>query len=403
MPLPPALLAVEEGEAEGRQAMRDNTIKRLFTQSLARKAGRIMLIVATILLACLLGLVGVLLLWSPGKPIPFVDENGRPLAGSISEKIHVDINGVEQGMFIKSKDETNPVLLFLHGGAGMPEYFLTQSYPTGLEEYFTVCWWERRGSGLSYTAGIPPETMTLEQMISDTLEVTNYLRHRFGKDKIYLMAHSGGSLIAIQAAARAPELYHAYVGVSQMTYQLRSERLAYEYMLKQFKENGNIKMVRKLEAAPVTMTVPLPESYMAVRDQAMHSLGIGTTHTMKSVITGVILPSWLSREYTLGEKVKIWRGKFLSDSILWDKIIATDLTQKVPELGLPVYFFHGIYDYTVSYTLAKSYFEELQAPLKGFYTFEQSAHSPMFEEPEKMRKIFEEDVLAGADSLADTK
>jgi len=99
-----------------------------------------MLAVIPILLAGMLILVGVLLLWSPGKPIPIFDENGRPLAGSLSEKIHVDINGVEQGMFIKSKDTAHPALLYLHGG--MPDYFLTQKYPTGLENYFTVVWWE---------------------------------------------------------------------------------------------------------------------------------------------------------------------------------------------------------------------------------------------------------------------
>ncbi len=140
-----------------------------------------------------------LMVLSPGKAKPFLDENGNPLEKSISEKIYVNINGVEQGMFIKSKDSTNPVLLYLHGG--MPEYFLTQKYPTGLENYFTVVWWEQRGSGLSYYADIPPETITLEQMISDTKEVTNYLRQRFGQEKIYLMGHSGGTFIGIQVAA----------------------------------------------------------------------------------------------------------------------------------------------------------------------------------------------------------
>ena len=73
-------------------------------RSSARQAGRILLVVVAIVSACMLTLVGVLLLMSPGKPKPFVDENGRPLAGSISEKVLVNINGVEQGMFIKSKD-----------------------------------------------------------------------------------------------------------------------------------------------------------------------------------------------------------------------------------------------------------------------------------------------------------
>ena len=382
--------------------MYDLSREMLSNNSTVRKVVRIMLMIISILLACLLILAGVLQLWSHGKPTPFVDENGSPLAGSISEKVFVNINGVEQGMFIKSKDATHPVLLYLHGG--MPEYFLTRRYPTGLENYFTVVWWEQRGSGISYSADIPPETMTLEQMLSDTLEVTNILRHRFGQDKIYLMGHSGGTYIGIQAAARAPELYSAYIGVAQMANQLQSERLAYEFMLQRFKESGNTKMVRKLEGAPVTMTDGTPDAYRALRDPAMHSLGIGTTHDMKSVITGIFLPSLLSREYTLGEKINMWRGKSRSGiSTLWDKMISTDLSEQVVELDLPVYFFEGIYDYTCSYTEAKSYFEKLKAPVKGFYTFGQSAHSPLFEEPEKMGRILQEDVLAGTNSLADTR
>ena len=382
--------------------MTNKKIRQLSINPFVRKVIDIMLTISAVLLVCAFIFVGMLLVCSPGKPEPFLDENGMLLESSISEKVFVNINGVEQGMFIISKDATHPVLLYLHGG--MPEYFLTQKYPTGLEDYFTVVWWEQRGSGLSYSADIPPETMTLEQMISDTLELTNYLRHRFGQEKIYLMGHSGGTFIGIQAAARAPELYYAYIGVAQMSSQLKSEKLAYEYMLQQFQENGNLEMVRKLEEAPVTMTDGTPDAYLALRDQAMHSLGIGTTHDMHSVITGIFFPSLTFRGYTLLEKVNMWRGKSQSGvSPFWDEMIATDLTIKVPELEIPAYFFGGIYDYTCSYTLAKDYLEKLQAPMKGFYTLEQSAHSPLFEEPEKMLRILLEDVLAGTNNLADAK
>lgn len=59
--------------------------------------------------------------------------------------------------------------------------------------------------------------------------------------------------------------------------------------------------------------------------------------------------------------------------LLRDRAFSTDLTTQVTALDLPVYFFSGIHDYTVNYTLSKGYFEKLQAPVKGFYTFEQSA------------------------------
>jgi hypothetical protein len=42
-------------------------------------------------------------------PEPFLDERGAVLANSISEKIRVDINGVQQGMIIRGEDVTNPV------------------------------------------------------------------------------------------------------------------------------------------------------------------------------------------------------------------------------------------------------------------------------------------------------
>ena len=109
----------------------------------------------------------------------------------------------------------------------------------------------------------------------------------------------------------------------------------------------------------------------------------------------------LHKEYTVSEKINIWRGKYLATNTagLRNKAALTDLTKKVQKLDIPVYFCEGIYDYT----LAKAYLEKLQAPIKGFYTFEQSAHSPLFEEPEKMQRILREDILLGMNNLIDIK
>lgn len=192
-------------------------------------------------------------------------------------------------MFIRGRKASNPVLLWLHGG--IPDTLLTKRYPTRLEDQFTVVWWEQRGSGISFRPEIRPETLTLEQLVSDTLAVTNYLRHRFGQDRIYLMGHSGGTLVGIHAAAQAPDLFRAYIGIAQMSDQLRSEMLAYDYMLERFRKNGDADMVARLTAAPVTLDGGTPPAYLALRDAAMHRLGIGTTHEMRSIVTGLILPS----------------------------------------------------------------------------------------------------------------
>ncbi len=45
----------------------------------------------------------------------------------------------------------------------------------------------------------------------------------------------------------------------------------------------------------------------------------------------------------------------------------------------------------------------IQAPIKGFYIFEESAHSPMLEETTKFIQILKTDVLAGKNALDDMK
>ena len=303
---------------------------------------------------------------------------------------------------MSNPNPSNPVLLFVHGGPGMTGYFLNDEYPTGLEDDFTVVWWDQRGTGLSYSSDIPPATMTVAQFVDDTIAVTNALRDRFKVDKIYLLGHSWGSFIGIQAVAKAPQLYHAYIGMGQVTYQLESERRSYDYMAETARERGNSELVTKLQAAPFKMTVPLPGDYANLRDEAMHTLGVGTTHRMTSVISGLFWPSSRSHDYTVQEKINIWRGKAFSASTgLSNEMLSTDLTKQVTKLDVPVYFFHGAYDYTVSRPMAKAYLDQLVAPVKGFYTFDNSAHSPAYEEPDKARQILREDVMAGRTTLAD--
>lgn len=303
--------------------------------------------------------------------------------GGIGEKVFLEIGSVRQGMIIKGNDIQRPVLLFLSGGPGIPEYFLNYQFSTSLEDEFIVCFWDWRGTGLSYSKSITPESMTREQFIQDTFEITDYLRERFSTDKIYLAAHSFGTSIGLQAIARRPELYNAYIAISQMSDQTRSEQIAYDYMLSRCGKEGYHSLLKQLVNYPFGT-----ESYFSLgtRDKAMHKLGVGTTKHMKSVITEIFFPSLRMTDYTLKERINIWRGKSFVNQTMQD-IFLFNAFETVRSVNVPVYFFAGKYDYTCCYELQKEYFEFLDAPKKYFYTFENSAHSPFFEEPEKTKEI----------------
>lgn len=386
--------------------MTNQRTNKILKNPFARRMVRIMLIILAALLGCAVLLTGWLLILSPGRVEAYRDQNGTILAGSISEKTFVNIGGAEQGMFIKGKNTENPVLLFLHGGPGMPTYFLSKQYPARLEDNFTVCYWEQRDAGISYSPDITAESMTAEKLVSDTIEVTNYLRKRFGQEKIYLMGHSWGSFLGIQAAAKEPGLYYAYIGVSQITKQLESEKLAYKWMMERYTQAGNTAKANILKEYPILENDTSAVAWFKnpARDTTMHELGIGTMHNMKDVYNGVFFPFLGTREYTIGEKFNTFfrsRPFLKKETKLIDQLFAADIPAEVPKLEIPVYFLSGSYDLTVNHDLNKAYLERLQAPIKGYYTFSESAHCPMHEEPVRFLEIMVKDVLNGTTTLAD--
>ena len=141
-------------------------------------------------------LVGVLVLVIPsflyfaivstGSIREYKDEKGNQIEGSISEKIKIDINGEQNGLFINGKDVNNPVLLFVSSGPGTDDYFLNEKYPDmHIEDEFTVCYWDYRGMGIVYDKNIDPVSIDLNTLVEDTASVTKYLMERFPLKELF--------------------------------------------------------------------------------------------------------------------------------------------------------------------------------------------------------------------------
>jgi hypothetical protein len=117
-------------------------------------AGRARLALAT---ALLVASAGVALAWelvlSRGRTPAIVDAQGAIVPGSAAVLEPVRLGGVDQWILVRGRDRTKPVLLFLHGGPGMPAMFLAHAWQRALEEDFVVVHWDRRGAGKSFHAG----------------------------------------------------------------------------------------------------------------------------------------------------------------------------------------------------------------------------------------------------------
>ena len=168
----------------------------------------------------------------------------------------------------------------------------------------------------------------------------------------------------MHAVARAPELYHAYIGVAQMGNQLKSEKRAYDYMLGRCRAERRTALARKLEAAPVTLQGGLPPAYVRVRDEAMHALGVGTMREMRSVVTGLFLPSLVPGTIRWRRRSTCGAGRLRRVSAACGRKCSPPIPARRAR--------------SCTCAEASAYFASL-ARRKGFYTF--SRYSPMFEDP----------------------
>ena len=174
------------------------------------------------ILILLIVLLFSVLIYSPGKARPFLTSDKKLVPGSISVIETVKINGLNQRMIIRGRDSAKPVLLYLHGGPGDPEFPFVNQFNPGIEDLFVVCYWDQRGAGLSLSKNIPPATMTLSQFVDDAGRVSEYLIHRFNRKKIYLLGHSWGTMLGSFTVKKFPEYYYAFISVGQVGDQVRS-------------------------------------------------------------------------------------------------------------------------------------------------------------------------------------
>ena len=99
-------------------------------------------------------------------------------------------------------------------------------------------------------------------------------------------------------------------------------------------------------------------------------------------------------EYSLRDLVNLKQGNRASIEYLWDDLLAINLFDQIPEMNVPVFFLTGRHDYVVPYELVEAYYYYLKAPYKELIWFENSAHSPLYEESDLFNQILIQQILS---------
>ena len=314
----------------------------------------------------------------PASTSPIADSDGQRVPGSVAELTRVKIGGHDLAMMIRGRSVENPVLLFLAGGPGGSELGAMRRHSEALENDFTVVTFDQRGTGKSYDQLDPTSTLTLDRAVADTLEVTNYLRERFGQDKIYLAGQSWGTVPGILAVQRQPELFSAFVGVGQMVSPKETDRIFYRDTLAWARESGNATLAD-------TLTVNGPPPYTSMLDYeaalSYEQEVYPYSHAGNSEGSGQMGENIFVGEYTLLEQLHIFAGFMDTFSVLYPQIQNVDFRTQATSLQVPVYLAQGRHEAPGRQLPAQEWFNQLRAPSKQLTYFETSGHRPLWEQP----------------------
>jgi pimeloyl-ACP methyl ester carboxylesterase len=291
----------------------------------------------------------------------------------IDEARYLQIGGIRQWVTIRGEDRKNPVILFLHGGPGDATNPWAYAVFRPWHKHFTVVQWDQRGAGrtLGQNARSVAETITIDRMVQDGIELAQTLRTLLGKDRIILVGHSWGSILGVLMAKARPDLFYAFVGTGQVADPGSNYAVAYRALLAKASALGDQGAIRELREVG-------PPPYANGR-------GYGVQRKWSNFFEGADV--FLAATLGLAQSAP---GSTLRDVNDWldgqgvsaERLVPQTSTLAPRALGgdfaLPVFVIQGADDFTTPTALARSFVDSIRAPRKAFVAIEGGGHFAVF-------------------------
>lgn len=236
--------------------------------------------------------------------------------------------------------------------------------------------------------------MTFDRLVEDCNELIDYVREILNAEKVFIVAHSGGTIIGIKTAYRYPEKIHAYVGVGQVIDDLEQQEISYDFIVDEAEKSGNVKIQNSILAIGPPPFDSLEK--FNKKDQFVSRFG-GVYHGKDKLRMLTLGLSFItSPEYSLSEGIDTltMKGFDFTMNAMFEEYKSTNLTDEIHSIGVPIYFFEGKYDMAVPLGPVEKFCDALDAEKgKHLIVFENSGHMPMVEEREKYQRLLIDLVL----------
>ena len=303
----------------------------------------------------------------------------------------VVINNSEQWLLVRGKRSNAPLVIHVQAGPGLsiiPEANSMEKL-MHLEDNYLVAYWDQRACGKSFNKNTDAKTINFSQLSNDVISCTRYLLKKYRKDKAIIIGYSQGATLSLMAATKDSSIFDRLFLVGIDIDLPTANKYALEFLMTKSKGNKKLsKQVLDLGKESITNTKAFQKRAKLLTDLG----GIKTGSSYNQLLISTISNMLFSKAYRLSDIPKTIKGMEFSQNALLPEFNSLNLFDKIKKVDVPVHFIQGKLDGVAPYQVAVKYYEYLQADKKSFTGFDNSAHMPHYEEPEKFSQLLKETI-----------
>ncbi len=301
---------------------------------------------------------------------------------------NISINDSEQWILVRGKTADAPLVLHVQAGPGLP--IIPEADAMGkllhFEDHFLTAYWDQRGCGKSFSKKIDSGSINFSQLADDIISCTKYLLNKYNKQSIIIIGYSIGATVSLMAAVKQNNLFSNLFLVG-IDIDIQSANVfAINNAIKKATELNNKKLISKikeLDGIPIINAKRFQQRAKILTDLGGMKAGSSYNQLVFSTIRNMLFCT----AYSIYDIFNTIRGMEFCQNALLKELNNLNLFKTISAVDVPLHFIHGINDGISPYDIAISFYNYINAKQKEFITFENSAHTPHYDESNKFARI----------------
>ncbi len=295
----------------------------------------------------------------------------------VSEVVTLRLGGYPQKVLFDGKRKDLPVVLCLHGGPGTPVPFSVGTrglFPEWTDKVILVSW-DQLGCGAN---NYPLDnSFSVERFVLMTLDLISEIKKRFPENKLILLGISWGSVLALHAACRVPDLVDGVLIYGQVLCDLfYSEEVFLE--LEQNAPEKAKRRIAEIKCAGKDLDGKQLRKNLGELTKYIRTYTDGYTNRAgkNAEIGGIVKGLLSSPDYSLKDFLAVVKNGYLKNDSLWQELLHADYRPLLQSVAVPYTVIQGDTDIVASTATVKRTVEESKNNYVRLRIIEKSGHMP---------------------------